>query len=209
MNNRNVFLLLMVLACALLLTACASTKLTGTWQEESYSSKSSRLLILGMTSNQGARQIFEAKLAGALKMNGLSAYPGYAEFNYDEALDKDTIVAYVKKNNIDSVLVTKLLDAETYTQRVTAFNGGGYYDHFGSLGARYGGGWYGDYRYGHSTTYETDFHVYHLETSLYTVDGEKMVWSAFTTTETLNRNPDSMNDLITLIVKQLKKDGLI
>ena len=80
-------------------------------------------------------------------------------------------------NKIDSVLITKVLDSKTYTQRVTDVSGG-YWDHFGPVSSGRGGGWYGDFYYGHTaTTYETEFKVFNLETSLYSADGEKLSWA--------------------------------
>ncbi len=205
MDKRFIFVLISILACTFFLTACSTTKLTGKWQDEGYSKTSSKILILGMTNNRAVRQIFEAKLSKALKEHGISAYPGFTEFDYDQTLEKDSIVDYVKKNGIDSVLVTKVLDSETYRQLITEHSGGV----MGHASSGYGGSWYTDYYSSQTSTYESEFSVYNLETNLYVVGSEKKVWSVFTRMETLDRTPDTIDDLVDLLVKQLKEDRLI
>lgn len=212
MNIR--FLVLSVCAVGLLVSlwACAGTTLQNTWKEDGYTGKVSRVMVLGVTNNKAVRQMFESDLSQQLKAKGIDAVPSFPLFSSDKVIDKQLIVDKAHENNVEFVIVAKVLDVQSYNERVTDIQSTG----FGGYGGRYrpygrGGGWYGDYSSGYTTarSYDIEWIVSYVETGLYLLDGEKMVWSALTETETDEDLAASVKGMTTVIVNQLEKDGMI
>ena len=104
-----------LLAFALLLGGCSAAKMKSNWKADGYSGKSDRILVLGVSSNRAARQIFEAETVDALKKYGVDAIASYVAFGGDKELDRDIVIKYVQEQGIDSVMVTKVLDTKTLT----------------------------------------------------------------------------------------------
>ncbi|HKJ03986.1 MAG TPA: hypothetical protein VJ974_00205 [Geopsychrobacteraceae bacterium] len=208
MKVRFCSFILCLAISSLLMSACAGTKLQNVWKEDSYTEKVSSVLILGVTKNGAVRQLFEAELSRQLRSKGITAMPSFSLFNADELNDKEAILERAHENNVDSVIVSKVLDVKTYRERVmdiTRYDGG-YYRPYG-----YSGGWYGDYYAGNTTvrSYDVEYYVSHVETSLYLLDGEKLVWTALTETESGEDVAKGVTTLVEVLVEQLEKDGLI
>ena len=208
MNNRFcAYAICLALSC-LLLSACAGTTLKNVWKDDAYTGKVSSVLILGVTKNRAVRQMFEAELARHLQSKGLRAMPSFSLFNSDELNEKKVILEKAHENNVDSVIVAKVLDVKTYRERVTDINryAGGYYRPYG-----YRGGWYSDYYAGNATvrSYDIEYYVSYVETGLYLLDGEKLVWTALTETESDSDIAESVTKLVEVLVAQLEQDGMI
>jgi len=178
--------------------------------DDGYSEKPTKVLVLGLTNNKVASRIYESNLSKALLPYGVEVVSGHDVFGYEDPVEKETISAFVKTNDVDAVIVTKLLDKDTYSERVTDVTSMGRMNYARPSGI-YHGGWYGDYHAGYRTysSYDVSFDIYNVETSLYQVEGEKLVWTAFTSTETMDRDPENIKSLVKVLVKQLKKDGVI
>ncbi len=211
MKLRMVLYFLM--ASALLLAGCSAAKLKNSWKADGYTATADRVLVIGVSSNRAARQIFEASTAENLQKLGVAATASYTAFGGETELNEQLILDYVAKEQVDAVLVTKVLDSQTFNQRVSHATGtsAGY----PGINPYYRGfdGWYDDYRYWHTNivTYDTKFIVSHLESSLYVKEQgkERMVWSALVELESADQDTSGIKDLVKLLVQQLKKDGMI
>lgn len=210
MNSRFSLLITALLALALLLGGCSAAKLTNSWKQESYTAKSVNMLVIGVSGHKARRQIFEATLTKKLNESGIKAIASYRVFEEKE-IDAQTVIDYAKQENIDSVIVTKVLDTESYNQRVSYATGGapGYGP---GRNPYYGGfnGWHDDYRYWQTNivTYDTNYQVANLEANLYQIGGDGMVWSALVEVESVENDKSGIKDLTDLLVKQMRKDGL-
>jgi len=192
---------------AILLSGCSAAKMTSSWTQEGYTEKSSKILVIGVTQKQSGRQMFEAAIASKLAARGVSSVASYKYFP-NEDLTREGIIAFAKENNIDSVMVTKVIDRQTMNQRVSHVTGGPsrYYPY-----SRRYNGWYGDYHYSRAqvVSYDTQYSWANLETNLYLLDGEDMVWSALTEVEDSNNLSKEINDLGDKLIKQMVAEGLI
>lgn len=198
------------------LWACSATTLQNVWKDDSYSSRVNSILILGATKNRAVRQMFESELSRQLQARGINAIPSFPLFSTDEVVDKKDILAKALEKNIDSVIVAKVLDVKTYKERVTDIHRAPIYLSDYRYSGRYRtyirpGGWYGDYWAGYTTVrhYDINYTVSHAETGLYLLEGEKMVWSILTETETNDDLDGSIADMVRVVVAQLEKDGMI
>lgn len=209
MRYTKVIRHLISLSLVLLLAACSSTSLTQTWKDPQ-AGKSRNFLILGVTKDPGARQLFEGALTEQLVAAGVQAIPSFTLFpNKDEALSKEQIVAAAHENQVDSVIVAYVLDVRQEKETVTTLqsDAGSYRSGYYS-GSR---NWYNSYASGYTkiSTYQNDYTIANVETSLYRLKDEKLLWSSVSETVTLNAGIADIKGLAKSIVQTLKKEGLI
>ncbi len=190
----------------LFLISCSSTKLTSTWTDPKYrGSQYSHLLVIGVAEQEDIRRSFEEKFVERLEAGGIKAVESSSVMSKDQKIDKETILAVVKKTEVDGVLLTYLLAVK---EKEVASPGPTY-----SRADDYHGGTIPDlssaYEYRSETQYYTTRVKVRLETNLYDAKTEQKVWSA--RSRTLNPKSDTalMDSVIDALVKDLKKNKLL
>ena len=114
-------------------------------------------------------------------------------------LTREIILSAIEKSDIDSVLITSLADRSKktvyyYTEGDTPY---AYYNRFyPSI--------YGSAR----RTSSYDVEILFLQTNLYDVRSEKLIWSITSESE-YKYNMKSLNYAASLIINKLREDGLI
>jgi hypothetical protein len=120
--------------------------------------------------------------------------------------DKEIVLRVVRNTNCDGILTIALVNQETETSYVpgTAYAGGGM-GYYGTFSSYYAYGYSSFYSPGYYTTDKT----YYIETNLFDVASEKLVWSGRSKTY----NPSSLDDFLQgyekAIAQQMRKDGLV
>ena len=194
-----------VITC-LFLVSCASSKLTSTWTDPKYrGSQYSNLLVIGAAEKDNIRRSFEKKFVEKLEAAGIKAVESSSVMSKDEKIDKETILAVVKKTGADGVLLTYLVavkEKEVTSPSVTYkpvddYHGGSIPDISSATGS------------GSDSQYYSSRVKVQLETNLYDVKTEQKVWSARSTS--LNPKSDTalIDSVIEILVKNLKKNKLI
>ena len=192
---------------ALLASSCANTKISQSWVEPDNKRSYNDLLIIGIGESQQNRRAYESHFVEELRANGTEAEASYKLIPNSEKLNRETVDKAIEGMDIDGVIVTHLVavDEETIyrpSMDYMPMYGGGYY-----------GGLYSYYphvntyvsRPGYYTTHET----YTLETNLYDVESEELVWSARSRTFSPESVSEVINDLTKLLIKDLKEKNLI
>jgi hypothetical protein len=194
---------------ALAAGACASTSFTSTWTAPDAKAldlaTGDRIVAMVISDQVSLRRSGEANLADVLDARGFKAVPAYTLIPDEEILDEAKAKARIDASNAVAVVVLRPLGTEKETTTTTT---GGYY------GAPYYGGFWGGGYYGHGwsgppmTTTRTDVHVT-VETLIYDLRRNKLVWAGRSKTT----NPDDieafMNDLANGVGSELRKAGLV
>ena len=191
-KHSNVFILAVI--SLLLMTSCATTKLYSVWRDESYSGKIKKVFIIGASPKPDIRRLFERKFVNQLKSRGVDAVASNQVLPSDKMLDKETIISKIKGLDIDTVLITRVTEKKTI---VAAF--GGWYD---SYSEGFGGGFSG-------ATFEDE--LVSLETNLYEVRTEKLIWSASSETVFMEERSilRTIKSLVKVMATQLSKEKFI
>ena len=186
-KHFNVFILAAI--SLLLMASCASTKLYSVLRDESYSGKIKKVFIIGAFPKPDIRRKFEHEFVNQLKSRGVDAVASNQLIPSDKMLDKETIVSKIKGLDIDAVLVTRLVEKKTI---VTDY-----------------GGWYYNYSGGYERAFKDE--LVSLETNLYEVWTEKLIWSVLSETYLMEERSSytSMKSLVKGIVEKLSEEKFI
>jgi hypothetical protein len=186
------------LAALTAVIACSTpTTQTGVWKSATYEAGPMKnVVVFGGRMNQTQRRTLEDGFVAALGSYGVHATPSYAMFPESQSPpDPATVRSTLASAGYDGALVSTL---EGVTEQT-----------FVSPDADWAGGFYGAYWGPGAPVYaETDQFV-KFETSLWSPESGKMVWSATTQTTNPRSGKDFVSSLTKSIVPSLAKANLI
>ena len=166
----------------LIATGCAETKVQHYWKDELYSGpKIRKALVLGLMLEPAYRKLLEDGMVRAVERANVETFAGYQLFPGDERIDEYAAEEEIRARGIEAVVVTRLIDTRTdkvYMPEVKEIR---------AYPAPYlGRGWYGyyasSYRVMHTEGYETKFAISTIETEVYSVATDEVIWSGLTRT---------------------------
>ena len=195
--RKSARLMLAAVAVASLTSCAASTQLTSSWADPTAAGHHfKKIVVVGVTNKDAVRREYEDAFVAELKSRGVDAVPSYSFAAGEGKIDKDQAVAKLKELGAEAVILTRLVDRESYNT---------YYPPTYSTVAApsaYYGGWYGYYNMGYSYMsspgYVEENQVYRVETTLYDVTNDKLVWSGITET-TLSSGTAPTTEIMPLI----------
>ncbi len=196
---------------ALGLVSCAgSTRLIESWHDESYAGepKLENVLVLGIFKDDLQRRAFEAKFVESIVSGGKQAIAGYTlmpeKEDYD---DKQDIIDAVGKTDVDSVLITSLKSVSEEERYIPP--SANYAPAMG-MGYGYYGSYYGSmYQTVYTPGYTVSDTVVYLETHVYLVESEKLVWAGKTKSVNSASGEKITLELIDIVTKDLRASGFI
>ncbi len=210
--NRTIGIRMLLLGTAVLLTSCANTKISQSWVEPDNKKSYNDILIIGIAESEQNRRAYESYFVEALREKGTEAEASYKLIKSDQKIDRKTVAKAIEGMEIDGVIITHMtaVDEETIYRPGMGYSAVGY----GAYGyGGYGGGMYGYYphvnSYVHSPGYYTTHETYTLETNLYDVVTEELVWSARSRTFSPESVDEVIVDLTKLLIKDLEEKNLI
>jgi hypothetical protein len=196
----------------LFLNSCTPTKLIDAWKDKSYTGGTLKsVMVLGVSNNPRNRKMFEEVFSKQFEGHGVEAVTSFEAIPKDVKLDKENIKSHKEiikaaaiERGVEAILVTHLVAVEekevyhppTYELSPQYYHGfGDYYtvifDHV------YTPGYYSQHKY------------ISLESNLYDINTEKLIWSASSKTT----DPESVNEIIESlckeVMKSLRKNGLV
>jgi len=187
-----------------MIISCAGTELTHKQVNEAYTGKPvSDILVIAITGNEDSRRYFERQFVAQLKSAGVEAISSEEAIPMpaDLEMKKETILNAVKQFENDAVIITHLVDKEekeAFTRSGQAHEG--YYGYYHS---RY------TYSYAHDPGYSSTSKTLRLETNLYDVKTEKLIWSGQSKTLSKDSKYQIMNDVIKVVINDLQNNKLI
>lgn len=191
-------LILSVLVTAILVSCGPSTKIEKSWMEPGASvtmGPDNKTLVVALVKDETSRRVIEDQLTKRLGANAVSSYTILTDAS-EEALKQK-----LTDGKFTHVLLMRLADVEKETSYVpgttTAFYGG-YGRYYG-----YGAGMYSTPGY-----YTTDKN-YFVESTVYTVNPDKLVWTGTTKTVNPSKIEKTVNDIADIVSEKMKKDGFL
>ncbi len=199
-----------VLICTVLVTACSSTRIVGSWKNADIGAvQYGNIMIVGLTKNAVAKNNVEGHMAAVLGARGVDAKGSGSIFNPEVKVTeemKKEVAGNLASSGYDALLTLAQVSVEEKTDYVpgTAYTPYAY-PSYGSYWGYYG--YYAPQVY--SPGYYTTEKVYTIEANLYDVATEKLVWAARSETTSPSNLDRFAEEYAETVVFQLKKDGML
>jgi hypothetical protein len=187
-----------------LLAGCgSSTQITKSWTDPSLNAATvkpfNKVLVIAQLKDDSTRRIAEDKIvASSPRGNFIQSYNYLQPSEQEENL----VIANLLDDGIDGIILMRLTDVEkttTYTPGTSYYGGWGYR-----------GGYYGGYGYGYGTPgYYSEDKTYYVETNIYDVKTNKLLWSGTTSTLNPSKLNETLDDIIAAVKTELNNKGLI
>lgn len=200
------------------LTACKTTATTfsQSYRNPGYDAAFKKMMVIGVSENQEGRQAFEGALVSAIAGEGGTAIASISILPNEEQMTEDQLHAALEEGGFDSVLITHLLSIDKSKEYVPPKK---YYNpqtryYPGSMGWGYGyGGYYGFYGTTYAEVHEPGYFetstTVKLETNLYSVATNELVWTGQSETIDPKSIEDVRESATRAVAQKLKAERLI
>lgn len=180
-----------------------STQVLKSWKDPASSvspSDTGKVFIIAMVKDETSRRTVEDELAKRVKGRGV---PSYTVMPADVLKQEDPkgLEAELKSGGYGHVILMRLSNVENEVSYVPGTTTGFY----GGYGAYYG---YSSHFYSSPGYYQVDKN-YTVETIVYSVNPEKLVWGGTTSTINPSNLKKTINDIADIVTAQMKKDGFL
>ncbi len=206
---------LLPLLVILLLAACStSTRITGSWIDPETKQKPSTdrsMFVVSLTRNIEVRTKLENSIAqqAALKNVKVVKSTDYFEPEFYQKLPtKEQLLSRIRRTGASTILTMTLINKDSQQRYVpggTVYMPYRYYGRFG--------GFYNYYNFMYPIVFDPGYYVtdkrYFLESNLYDVATEKLIWSAQSETVNPGSIDNFVRDYPKAVVAQMVKDGLL
>jgi hypothetical protein len=194
------------IACALLLAACASTTVDGTWTRAEFGGTriDGPILVVGVARDETVRRTYEDDMVAKLAARGLTALRSYE--GVAGTLDRDShekLLAAARGAGARYLLSTAVIGRER--EQVLRQDP---WPYAGFAGYR---GWYGAY-WGMSWPVRTEvrsYDVYLAETALTSVANDRVEWTVRTRTSSPTNIERETRAFVDVILNAMARGGLI
>jgi hypothetical protein len=184
------------------LAGCASTKVTGEWQDENFTGKQfKKIMVIGVAKQPNTRRTYEDEFVDQLLKAGIMAISSHDILPRDKMLDKESIVKSIEGLGVDGVIITRLKDVTDKKQpygRTYQTPYGGMYDYYNS-----------SFTSAPATRVPTKSQRFGFETNLYDTGTEDLVFSITSDTYAQDNIDKRLDSYIKTVVQRLKQKKLI
>ena len=197
----------LLLFSGFLLSSCSASKLISSWKDDSLGQYHlGKVLVVGITSDETKRRIYEDSFVSGLSESGVLAVPSYTISKHSAEADEKSLRETLAKSQATSVLITHMVDHEKsafYQPSSTPIGTHGYYGN--TLFGYYPLVW----RSIPSSGSYVDTIKVMLETNLYDVKSENLLWSARSESTDPVMTRKYYRELIDLFLSDLKKSNVL
>jgi hypothetical protein len=196
----------LALAALVLVSCTAGLEMTGVWADPAYPGDGfSNLMVLGIADSPTNVRIYEADLYKQLKTMGINSTTGSSIMDTSRQLDKSVIRKAIDGYGFDAVLVTRVMRVEeetvyvpgsTYVVPQSYYHG--YYSYYSTA-----------YVVAHEPGYTYENTTVLLESNLYDVKTEKLVWSAQSKAYNMDDTQRAIAELSKQVTGSLAAKGML
>lgn len=159
-----------------------------------------KTLVIAMVKDETSRRVIEDQLVKRMNANAVASYTLISADMLKEA-SSDKFAEKLKQEKYNYVLLMRLADVEKETSYVPGTTS----MYYGGYGRYYG---YGASMYSSPGYYTTDKN-YFIETTVYSVDPDKLLWTGTTKTVNPKKIENAVNDIADVVSDKMQRDGFL
>ncbi len=194
-----------VLMAVITVASCTSTKITSSWREPDKAvavSALSKVLVVALFKDETSRHKAEDQMAGYLNGKGVVSY-NYLKESFDKK-NEDALRKKIKADGFDGAVTMRLVDVDKekiYTPGNTSL----YPSHYRNFSGYY----YRSFSYFSNPGYYSTTKTYTIETNVYSIKEDKIIWSALTKTSDPDGVQKMTEEVAKVVYKKMIKEGFI
>jgi len=195
----------MLLLTTYLLSGCSQTQVTSVWVDQEYQGDGiDNVFVVGVSRDGGLRRIFEDEFVSLFKERGVKATASYRILPDEDLQDEKKLDSTVRSSDSDTILMTRVIDVRKDTQYIPP-------DYVYAPPSYYYRGWHGYYSQAYmvSPGYTVEYETAVLETNLYDLKTDKLIWSARSDAPTDGKVGKHIKDFARSIISRLAEAKLI
>ncbi|HEY6147568.1 MAG TPA: hypothetical protein VIZ69_07710 [Thermoanaerobaculia bacterium] len=192
-------------AAALLSFACATTTFQSTWKAPDARPlrlNGQKVAAVFVSRNPSVRRRAEDAMAREIGVRGARGVPSYTLLSEDRVRDIDYAKGTFEREGFAGVVVMRVTGTETQYSYEPGYWAGPHY-------ARFWGGYWG---WGWGTVWEPGYltadKIVSVETLVYSLTQDKLVWAGRSKTIDPQRIDDFIGELAQAVTAQMEKDGV-
>jgi hypothetical protein len=196
-------LILSFLVMGALASCSPSTKIEKSWVEPGAKvtpDPQNKVMIIALVKDETSRRVIEDELSKRIKATSVPSYQ-FLTTEMLKAASEEALNNMVTKEKFTHILLMRLADIEKETSYVPGTTTG----YYGGWGMYYG---YGAAMYSSPGYYTTDKN-YFIETTIYSVNPNKLLWTGTTKTVNPSKINKAVNDIADAVVAKMKDDGFL
>ncbi len=194
---------------ALFIFSCSTSDLVDNWKNPEIDTyHAGKILIVGMSSNQEARKLFEDQLKSEYQARNIDAVSSYQYFENSRKSEEDLLVIEKKllADGFDTILFSKIIGSET-KERLSKS-----YRNIENTYRKFRDDYYSNQDIYYNPAYYEQYPVYHAEASLYCICETKdreLIWKGFIDITDPSNIKETVDDYVKLMVFILEENELL
>jgi len=196
----------LILSLLVICTICScgpSTKIEKSWVEPGARvapDPKNKVMVIALVKDETSRRVIEDELVKRIKTPAVASYQ-FLTSEMIKAASDEALNSMITKENFTHILLMRLADIEKETSYVPGTTTG----YYGGYGMYYG---YGAAMYSTPGYYTTDKN-YFIETTIYSVSPNKLLWTGTTKTVNPEKVNKAVNEIADVVVAKMKQDGFL
>ena len=196
-------LLLSLLVICTIYSCGPSTKIEKSWVQPGARvapDPQNKVMVIALVKDETSRRVIEDELVKRIKTPAVASYQ-FLTTEMIKAASDEALNNMITKENFTHILLMRLADIEKETSYVPGTTTG----YYGGYGMYYG---YGAAMYSTPGYYTTDKN-YFIETTIYSVSPNKLLWTGTTKTVNPSKVNKAVNEIADVVVAKMKQDGFL
>ncbi len=197
---------ILAVVAAALIGGCTSTTKLAEWRDAEFTGGPfTNVLVIGLFKDMPVRRVFETRMVEEITAGGARAIPSFSIMSTDEKVSRESVKAAIEGRDIDAVILTHLVgveDKEVY-----------YPPSYRPVPYRHYNGYYGYYSHAYDYVYEPGYYqnykVAKLESSMYEVATEKLLWTMQSQSVDPDIDTGVVEENIKIVLNALRTQGLL
>jgi hypothetical protein len=190
----------------LVFAACGpSTKIEKSWRDPGATLKPGdwkKVLTVGLLKDEATRRMVEDQLVARLKGAGVASYQYFTDKEITEEKAQG-LKDKLKADGFDGAIIMRLVEVEKETNYVPGSSS--FPTYYGGFGPYYYNSWNSFYSPGYYTTDK----IYHVETNVYSIAQDKLLWSGITSTTNPSKTDKMFNEVAEVVAAKMRSEGFL
>lgn len=197
---RGISYFLPLLVGLFVFSSCATTNITTAWRDPAFQGPVKKILVMGISQKPAIQRFAEDEFVSQLRERGTAAVAGYSVLPYGGRMGQRLVAAKAREIGADAVLVIRPVGEKTTRTYVPGqvYGVPGPYRRWGSY-----------YGFAYTPGYVAENQYVYIETNLFDIDTDKLIWSAESETALSANNQQLIKSFIDTIVTKMASAKLI